>query len=142
MKCWALDRGTFRRTILASGQARRKKYEQFLTKVELLKHLTPSEIAQLADAVEPRTFAAGAIIITQGDEDRASFKFFIIEEGEAEAFIRKDDKDVHMSTLGFGDYFGEKALVEKTPRTATVKVSPKLETAQSFLTCVLVRMRR
>jgi cAMP-dependent protein kinase regulator len=124
VKCWALDRATFRRTILASGQARRKQYEQFLAKVDLLKHLTPGEVAQLADAVEPLTFAAGATVIAQDDADRASFKFYIIESGEAQAYIKKEGKgDVLMSTLGSGDYFGEKALVERTPRTATVKVS-------------------
>jgi cAMP-dependent protein kinase regulator len=121
-KCWALDRATFRRTIMAAGAARRKKYEHFLNNLELLRHLTPMEIAQLADAVEPLSFDAGATAVAQGDADRPSFKFYIVEEGEAQAFISKDGADVLMSTLGVGDYFGEKALVQMTPRTATVKV--------------------
>ncbi|KAG5187896.1 camp-dependent protein kinase regulatory subunit [Tribonema minus] len=121
VKCWALDRVTFRRTIMAAGQARRKKYEHFLNQLELLRHLTPGDIAQLADAVEPLSFEAGDTIIEQGDADRQNFKFYIIEEGESQAFIRKDGRDVLMSTLGEGEYFGEKALVEMTPRTATVK---------------------
>lgn len=129
VKCWALDRATFRRTILASGQARRKSYEQFLANVDLLKSLTQSEIAQLADAVEPLTFEPGAVLIKEGDNDRISFKFYIIEAGEAQAFIKQDGEEVHMSTLGVGEYFGEKALVEKTPRTATVKAHTQLKCA-------------
>ncbi|KAG5185570.1 camp-dependent protein kinase regulatory subunit [Tribonema minus] len=129
VRCWALDRATFRRTIMAAGQARRKKYEQFLVKLDLLKHLTPAEIAQLADAVEPLSFAAAETVIEQGDGDRQSFKFYIVEEGQAQAFIRKDGNDVLMSTLGVGDYFGEKALVQMTPRTATVKAQTALKCA-------------
>ncbi|CAM9665197.1 unnamed protein product, partial [Chrysoparadoxa australica] len=123
---WALDRGTFRNTIMEAGKIRRKKYEEFLSKVDLLKDLTPGEISQLADAVEPLTFEAGTEVIKEGDDDRGSFKFYIIESGEAEAYIVKDGEPVHMSTSGEGDFFGEKALVEMTPRTATVKASGKL----------------
>ncbi len=63
VKVWALDRSTFRSTILASGQARRKKYEEFLEKIPLLNGLIHGEIAQLADAVEPLTFDDGEKVI-------------------------------------------------------------------------------
>ncbi len=153
VKVWALDRSTFRSTILASGQARRKKYEDFLVKVPLLKGLIHGEIAQLADAVEPLAFEDGekvmnymhatetnnrslfflvnqlryntlprSQVIEQGQSDRINFKFYFIECGQALAFVNKDGEEVLMNTLAEGDYFGEKALVEHTPRTATVKV--------------------
>ncbi len=64
VKVWALDRATFRSTILASGQARRKKYEDFLVKIPLLNGLIHGEIAQLADAVEPLSFDDGETVIS------------------------------------------------------------------------------
>ncbi|CAM9237642.1 unnamed protein product [Phaeothamnion confervicola] len=139
---WALDRKTFRGTIMESGQARRKKYEEFLASVEILKaaNLAHGELAQLADAVEPVSFDGGVTIIEQarrtqnerkgfGDADRETFKFYIVEEGEAHAYISKEGEQVLMSVLRPGEYFGEKALVEKTPRTATVKAAAPLKCA-------------
>ncbi len=51
-----------------------------------------------------------------------NFKFYFIECGQALAFVNQDGEDVLMNELSEGDYFGEKALVEHTPRTATIKV--------------------
>ncbi|CAM9090499.1 unnamed protein product [Ectocarpus fasciculatus] len=128
---WALDRTTFRHTILEAGQQRRQKYEVFLANVEILKraNLSTTDIAQLADAVEPIAFADGDTIIKEGDDDRSLFKFYIVEEGEARAYVQEDGEDVLMSHLHPGDHFGEKALVEKTPRTATVKAHGPLKCA-------------
>ncbi|CAM9327250.1 unnamed protein product [Laminaria digitata] len=120
---WALDRSTFRHTILEAGRQRRQKYEVFLASVSILKRadLSTSDIAQLADAVEPITFADGDTIIQEGESDRSQFKFYIVETGEARAYVLQDGEEVLMSHLGPGEYFGEKALVDKTPRTATVR---------------------
>ncbi|CAM9103660.1 unnamed protein product [Choristocarpus tenellus] len=128
---WGLDRTTFRHTILEAGQARRKKYEEFLSKVGVLQkaNLNPGEIALLADAVEPASFTDGETIIKQGDHNRASFKFYIVEEGKATAHVHQGGDDVLMSHLGPGDFFGEKALVEKIPRTATVRANGALKCA-------------
>ncbi|CAM9372243.1 unnamed protein product [Ectocarpus sp. 8 AP-2014] len=128
---WALDRTTFRHTILEAGQQRRQKYEVFLANVEILKRakLSATDIAQLADAVEPIAFADGDTIIKEGDDDRSLFKFYIVEEGEARAYVNEDGEEVLMSHLHPGDHFGEKALVEKTPRTATVKAHGPLKCA-------------
>ncbi|CAM9322211.1 unnamed protein product, partial [Discosporangium mesarthrocarpum] len=122
---WALDRTTFRHTILEAGQARRKKYEGFLSKVAVLEkaNLSTGELALLADAVEPTSFKDGEVIIRQGDHCRKNFKFYIVEEGQVTAHVEEGGEEILMSNLVPGDYFGEKALVEKTPRTATVRAT-------------------
>ncbi|CAN0332719.1 unnamed protein product, partial [Hapterophycus canaliculatus] len=60
---------------------------------------------------------------------RNLFKFYIVEEGEARAYVQEDGEEVLMSHLRPGDHFGEKALVERTPRTATVKAHGPLKCA-------------
>ncbi|CAM9447603.1 unnamed protein product, partial [Scytosiphon promiscuus] len=125
---WALDRTTFRHTILEAGQQRRQKYEVFLANVSILKraNLSPSDIAQLADAVEPIAFADGDTIIKEGDDDRNLFKFYI-NNGRARCCLRR--LGGMLASANMRDHFGEKALVERTPRTATVKAHGPLKCA-------------
>lgn len=66
-----------------------------------------------------RTFAAGEIIMRQGDAGDCAY---IIEEGQVEVFIEKPDgKIVQVATRGPGTIVGEMAIVDKAPRVATVK---------------------
>lgn len=66
-----------------------------------------------------RTFAAGEIIMRQGDAGDCAY---IIEEGQVEVFIEKPDgKIVPVATRGPGTIVGEMAIVDKAPRVATVK---------------------
>lgn len=45
----------------------------------------------------------GDTIIKEGDADRALFKFYIVEEGEARAYVHEDGEDVLMSHLRPGE---------------------------------------
>lgn len=45
----------------------------------------------------------GDTIIKEGDNDRALFKFYIVEEGEARAYVHEDGEDVLMSHLRAGE---------------------------------------
>lgn len=47
--------------------------------------------------------AAGDTIIREGDDDRAHFKFYIVEEGEARAYVSQEGEDVLMSHIGPGN---------------------------------------
>lgn len=88
-------------------------------KVELIKH-TPlfancskrelQEIAHIADEIDLRE---GKEMTRQGAPGR---EFFVLLEGEAD--VSRDGEIINK--LGPGDFFGEIALVEDTPRTATV----------------------
>lgn len=112
---WAVDRVTFRRILLESTFARRRLYEDFLEGVEILSTLTPYERSKIADALETLKFPAGSTIIKEGD---VADSFYILEDGEADAF--KEGVDESVKHYMRGDYFGELALLNDAPRAASV----------------------
>lgn len=63
-------------------------------------------------------FFKGKTIITQGDE---AFRAYYIESGRVEVVINEGDVELKVSELGPGDIFGEMALIDKGPRSATVR---------------------
>jgi len=95
------------------------------TKVELLRKaplfadLTKAELEHLAKVTEDLEVEAGRVLCREGE---LAQEFFVIIEGEAEA--TKNGK--HLSTMGPGDFFGEIALLEDIPRTATVTATTEL----------------
>lgn len=110
---WKLDRETFSHIVNDGAQKKRAKYMKFLSKVPLLNHMTPDERAQLCDAMKEEKFAANGTIVEEGEEGK---KFYIIEEGTAEAV----KQGVTVMSYKPGDFFGELALIRHQPRAATV----------------------
>ncbi|KAL4906133.1 camp-dependent protein kinase regulatory subunit [Aspergillus multicolor] len=122
---WALDRVTFRRILMDSAFQRRRMYEAFLEEVPLLSSLKPYERAKIADALDTIKFPAGESIITEGDPGDA---FYLLESGEAEAFMEGVDEPVKFYQRG--DYFGELALLDDKPRAASVRAKTEVKVAK------------
>jgi CRP-like cAMP-binding protein len=86
---------------------------QQLHSVPLFAGCTDKELGFIASRVDEVNLPAGKVLTEKG---KSGGDFFIILEGQAEV-----DADQGKRTLGPGDFFGEIALIDNGPRTATVK---------------------
>jgi len=111
LQCRAVTTGKSRDQ--AAKPARPGNPVDTLRRVDLFADLTRDEIEQVARLFKERKFAAGETVIMEGTGGAA---FFLIESGEAVVTI----KGVEQATLGPGTYFGELALIDGGPRSATV----------------------
>ncbi len=76
--------------------------------------LGPITLDALARALDPVRFAAGDVVVREGDE---SDRFYVIESGT----VRVTAADGHLLRVeGPGEYFGEIGLLRDVPRTATI----------------------
>jgi len=84
-----------------------------LRKVPLFASLDNKELSQIASSMRERRFKAGDTMTQEGSGGAA---FFVVEEGEADVSVGGETK----GSIGPGDYFGEIALINDSPRTATL----------------------
>jgi CRP-like cAMP-binding protein len=89
------------------------------TKVEALRSaslfagLSRKELTELAKVTEDVDLDTGKVLCKEGQTGQ---EFFVIMQGEVE-ITRRGKK---LATRGSGEFFGEIALIEDVPRTATV----------------------
>jgi len=116
---WAIDRVTFKELLSEAAYKRRKRYIELLSKVSLFQGLNEYDRAKLADAVQTSFHKPGDTIIEQ--DNLESSQFYIITKGECVVYLPGKSEEV--KRLGEGDYFGEVAILEEMPPTASVVAS-------------------
>ena len=84
-----------------------------LSRVPLFAALEEKDRRKLADRLSERSFGEGETVIEQG---KSGIGFFFIEAGDATVSIGGEI----VRTLGPGDWFGEIALIDDGPRSATI----------------------
>lgn len=108
-----------------------KETVTFLEKVSFFGGLKKRQLENLAKRMVNRSYRKGDPIVVQGQGGEG---FFIVTSGKADAVRRRADGDnLVVNEFSMGDFFGELALLDDGPRTATI-------TATEETTClVLVR---
>jgi CRP-like cAMP-binding protein len=92
-----------------------------LRNVPLFSDLDERDLESLAEEFNERRFSAGDTVALEGE---GGLMFFVVESGEASVEVQGEE----VGKLGAGDYFGEIALIDRRPRTATVKAVSDLRT--------------
>jgi CRP/FNR family transcriptional regulator len=98
-----------------------KPTPDLLRNVRLFSDLDDKDLESLADEFNERRFAAGDKIALEGE---GGLMFFVVESGEATVEVQGEE----VATLGPGAAFGEIALIDRRPRTATVTAVSDLKT--------------
>ena len=126
VSCWVLDRQTYCLIMQGIFMRKREMYDDFLKNVGFLQVLTSAERIQLADALQPRVFKSGDLLLEYGEEVEY---FYIIVEGEVEATGRDaDGNGVPVSKFGVGQCVGELEFIYKHRAVADVRAITEVRT--------------
>jgi len=102
----------------ARRRSRDPKVER-LSQVQLFSACNKRELARIAALTTEIEVPAGRVLMREGDPGR---ECFVIEEGSAKATIRGRKA----ATMGPGECFGEMALLDAAPRSATVTTESEM----------------
>lgn len=90
-----------------------------LKQIPLFHGLSDDELSYVEASAAARTFAKGAIIITEGE---AGSSMFLLMQGRVKVYVSDSNgKEYVLAVLGPGEYVGELALLDDEPRTASVE---------------------
>ena len=84
-----------------------------LKSIWLFSSCTASELRKIRSSLDEIEVPKGKVLVEEG---RIGLEFFLIVSGKAA--VTRNDKRV--ATLGAGDHFGELALLDRRPRSASV----------------------
>ncbi|MEA2078916.1 MAG: cyclic nucleotide-binding domain-containing protein [Pseudomonadota bacterium] len=98
----------------------RERMITFLLETPMFDNLDPPEIMQVIHIVEVQLFKAGDIIFSEGDPGDS---WYVLYKGKAEVLKSSGADEKLISVLGPGSCFGEIAILDGLPRSATIRAS-------------------
>ena len=103
----------------ASAVEARASRVRLFAEVAVFTGAAPPALEQLAEAATEVTVPAGREVVRQ---EAPADAFYIVVEGDLAVLLSRDGAEpAPVRTLGPGDWFGEIGLLERVPRTATVR---------------------
>jgi len=96
------------------------EYPRMLHRLPLLSDLSGSTFRSVIDAMVAHRLPDGAMVIREGE---IGASFFLVAGGSVQVY-RADihGREIQLATLHEGSLFGEMALIQSSPRTASVRV--------------------
>ena len=104
------------RNVFSERSVREGSTAELLSKVPAFSGLLPRELKEVAAIVHKREYRAGEPVFTQGDP---GLGMYIVQDGEVSITLSgKEGEQRELAVLGDGDFFGELALLDESPRSA------------------------
>ncbi len=104
------------KNVFSGRSVRKGSAEELLSRVPAFKMLSPRELKEVAAIVHRREYRSGEPVFYQGDP---GLGMYIIQDGSVAITIAgKDGEQQELVTLTEGDFFGELALLDESPRSA------------------------
>ncbi|MEK6769521.1 MAG: Crp/Fnr family transcriptional regulator [Gemmatimonadota bacterium] len=89
-----------------------------MQRVPLFTDLNEAELARFAEVTREREYPKNSVILFEDDPGDA---LYIVSTGQVKVvLIGEDGREVILSVLGDGDFFGEMAIIDDEPRSAHV----------------------
>jgi signal transduction histidine kinase len=110
-----------------------------LRQIPLFADLSEDDLEQLYQMAETVCVPAGQFVLHEGDPGDS---LFVVLDGELEVTKRRGGQEVLLAGYKAGQFFGEMALMEQAPRSATVRTRSKsrlLEISQDAFKTLLSR---
>jgi len=105
---------------LMEARISRENMITFLLTTPMFEDLEPQEIRDIIHIVEVEKFASGSIIFHEGDPGDA---WYAIYNGEVEVQKKSDGGEKTVKTLGPRSCFGEIAVLDGLPRSASIRAN-------------------
>ncbi|HZA93299.1 MAG TPA: cyclic nucleotide-binding domain-containing protein, partial [Gemmatimonadales bacterium] len=91
---------------------------EVLRKVPLFSGLGEADLNAFAELTRERSYPKGSVIVFEDDPGDA---LFLVAAGQVKVvLIAEDGREVILSVLGEGSFFGEMAVIDEEPRSAHV----------------------
>ncbi len=91
---------------------------EVLRKVPLFSGLGESDLSAFAELTRERSYPKGSVIVFEDDPGDA---LYLVAAGQVKVvIIAEDGREVILSVLGEGSFFGEMAVIDDEPRSAHV----------------------
>jgi CRP/FNR family cyclic AMP-dependent transcriptional regulator len=104
------------KNVFSERSVREGSTEELLSKVPAFSGLSTRELKEVAAIVHKREYRSGEPVFMQGDP---GLGMYIIQDGEVSITLSgKDEEQRELAVLAEGDFFGELALLDESPRSA------------------------
>jgi uncharacterized membrane protein len=118
-------------------------YAELLRSIPMFQGLSEDDLSALVSSVGERHFQAGQIIINQGD---SGTEMYIVASGHVNIFLPGEaSRRVSLKDIARGEYFGELALFDDKPRSASALATTDavlLELTRATLSAYLAQRPR
>lgn len=97
------------------------RHADLLAQIPLFQGLSDEDREALAARLNEKTFKSGDIVFSQGDQGSS---MYLVQSGAVQIYLPSSSKDappVILKDLRTGEYFGELAIFDDKPRSASVR---------------------